>query len=161
MACSSTVCVCVCVVCVCVCVLCVCVCVHVCMRVCACVAGQSGRWWTTEVMDIMPTELHCPLVGGINYWLYKIVITCGRPGMTRSVTEAQSHDEGKGGGSVTRVHGSVTIDTYTYVTGSGNGSRAHVDTIYVLLPAVNIALVCSTGIAKEKAFSASYVEQRG
>ena len=33
---------------------------------------------------------------------------CGRPGMAGSVTEAWSHDKGRGGRSVTRVHGTTT-----------------------------------------------------
>ena len=33
---------------------------------------------------------------------------CGRPGMAGSVTEAQSHDEGRGGRSVTGLYESVT-----------------------------------------------------
>ena len=54
----------------------------------------------------MPTGLHCLLVDGIKYWLGAIV-KCGRPGMTDSVAEAQSHDQGVGGRSVTGSHGSV------------------------------------------------------
>ena len=41
----------------------------------------------------MPTELHCLLVGGIDYWQGAIV-KCGMPAMAGSVIEAQSHDEG-------------------------------------------------------------------
>ena len=48
----------------------------------------------------MPTGLHCLLVCGIHYWLENIV-TCRKPGMASCVTEAQSHDEGRGGRSVT------------------------------------------------------------
>ena len=55
----------------------------------------------------MPTGLHCLLVGGIDYWLGETV-KCRRPAMAGSVAEVQSHDEGKGERSVTRVHGSVT-----------------------------------------------------
>ena len=57
----------------------------------------------------MPTWLHSLLVGGINYWQGAIV-KCGGPGMAGSVAEAQSHDEGVDGGSVTGIHGSVTGD---------------------------------------------------
>ena len=42
----------------------------------------------------MTTELHCLLVGGIDYWQGEVV-KCGMPAMAASVTEAQSHDEGK------------------------------------------------------------------
>ena len=54
----------------------------------------------------MPTRLHCLLVGAINYW-QEAVVKCGRHGMVGSVTKVQSHDEGKGGRSVTGVHWSV------------------------------------------------------
>ena len=59
----------------------------------------------------MPTELHCLLVSGINYWQGTIV-KCGILAMAGSVTEAQSHDEDtcvyRGGKNVTRVQGRVT-----------------------------------------------------
>ena len=55
----------------------------------------------------MSTRLHCLLVGGIDYWQGAIV-KFGRPGMDSRVTEAKSHDEGRGGRSATGVHGSVT-----------------------------------------------------
>ena len=55
----------------------------------------------------MSTGLHCILVGGIDYWQHSIV-KVGRPGINGSVTEAQGHDEGRCGRSVTGVHGSVT-----------------------------------------------------
>ena len=45
-------------------------------------------------LTLIPTGLHCLLVGGI----YDIV-TCGKPGMAGSLT----HDEGRGGRSVTGV----------------------------------------------------------
>ena len=64
----------------------------------------------------MPTGLHWLLVGGTDYW-QEVVIMCGRLGMTNSVTEAQSHAEGRGGKSVTGVHGSVTVAQYKSVTG--------------------------------------------
>ena len=41
----------------------------------------------------MPTELHCLLVGVIDYWK-GVIVKCGMPAMAHSVTEAQSHDEG-------------------------------------------------------------------
>ena len=41
----------------------------------------------------MPTELHCLLVGGIDY-CQGAIVKCGMPAMADSVTEAQSHDEG-------------------------------------------------------------------
>ena len=55
----------------------------------------------------MPTGLHCLLVGAIDYWQDSIVQP-GKHGMTGSVTEVQSRDEGTGGSSVTEVHWSVT-----------------------------------------------------
>ena len=55
---------------------------------------------------LMPTGLHCLLVCGIDYW-WKEIVTCGRPGMESSVTEARSHDKGRGGRNVTGVHRSV------------------------------------------------------
>ena len=55
----------------------------------------------------MPTELYYLLVGGIEYWQGAIV-KCGRPRMACSVTEAQSHDQVRGGRSVTGVYGNVT-----------------------------------------------------
>ena len=51
----------------------------------------------------MLTGLHCPLVGGTDYW-QDAIVKCGRPGMTGSITEAWSHDEGMGGRSITRVY---------------------------------------------------------
>ena len=42
----------------------------------------------------MRTGLHCLLVGGRDYWPDAIV-KCRRPGIAGSVTEAQSHDEGR------------------------------------------------------------------
>ena len=46
-------------------------------------------------------------MGGIEYWQGAIV-GCGRPEIAISVTEGQSHDEARGGRSLTGVHGSVT-----------------------------------------------------
>ena len=43
----------------------------------------------------------------LDYW-QGANVKCGRHGMARSVTEAQSHDDGTGGKSVTGVHGSAT-----------------------------------------------------
>ena len=45
-------------------------------------------------------------VHAIDYW-QGTNVKCGSHGMARSVTEAQSHDEGRGGRSVTGVHGSA------------------------------------------------------
>ena len=42
-------------------------------------------------------------MGAIDYWQV-IIVKCGRHGMVQKY----SHDEGKGGRSVTRVHGGVT-----------------------------------------------------
>ena len=64
----------------------------------------------------MPTELHCLLVGDIDYW-QDATVTCGRPGMASSVTKAQRHEEGRGGRSVTGVHRSVTGSQNKSVTG--------------------------------------------
>ena len=50
----------------------------------------------------MPTVLHSLLVSGIDYSQDAIVM-CGRPKMACSVTEGWSHDEGRGGRSVTGV----------------------------------------------------------
>ena len=47
------------------------------------------------------------LLGSIDYWQCTLV-KCGRPGMSSSVTEAQSYDKDRGGRSITGVHGSVT-----------------------------------------------------
>ena len=41
----------------------------------------------------MLTELHCILVGGIDYW-HGAIVMCGMPAMAGSVTVAQSHYEG-------------------------------------------------------------------
>ena len=58
----------------------------------------------------MRTGLHCLLVGGSGM--------CKRPGMACSVTEARSHDESRGGRSVTGVHGSVRpVYTADFSTG--------------------------------------------
>ena len=66
----------------------------------------------------MPTGLHGLLLGSIDCWQCAIV-KCGRPGMASSVTEAQSYmyDKGRGGTSVTGVHGSVTGVQNKSVTG--------------------------------------------
>ena len=48
----------------------------------------------------MPIVLHSLLVSGIDYPQDAIVM-CGRPEMAQSVTEGWSHDEGRGGKSVT------------------------------------------------------------
>ena len=64
----------------------------------------------------MPTGLHGLQLGSIDYWQCAIV-KCGRPGMAISVTEAQSYDKGRGGRSVTGVHGSVTGAQNKGVTG--------------------------------------------
>ena len=56
----------------------------------------------------MPTGLHCLLVGAIDYWQDEIA-KWRRHGMAGSVTDVQSHDEGKDGGSVTGVYRSVTV----------------------------------------------------
>ena len=43
----------------------------------------------------MPTGMHCILVvHAIDYW-QGAKVKCGRHGIARSVTEAQSHDEGR------------------------------------------------------------------
>ena len=57
----------------------------------------------------VPTGLHCLLVGAIDYW-QDAIVKCGRHGMSGSVTIKciRRHDRGKGGRSVTGVHGSVT-----------------------------------------------------
>ena len=65
----------------------------------------------------MPTGLHCLLLGGLNYRPGPI-IKYGRPGMDGSVSEAQSHDEGRRGRSVTGVHGSVTGAQNKGITGA-------------------------------------------
>ena len=64
----------------------------------------------------IPPVLHSLLVGGIDYW-EDTIVTCGRPRMVNSVTEGQSHDEGRGGRSVTGVHGSVTEAQNKSITG--------------------------------------------
>ena len=46
--------------------------------------------------------------GGWNRPLQHGIVKCGRRGIAGSVTEAQSHDEGRGGRSITGVYGSVT-----------------------------------------------------
>ena len=51
----------------------------------------------------MPTGQHCLLVGAIDYW-QDTMVKRERHGMAGSVTEFQSHDEGKGGRSPTGVH---------------------------------------------------------
>ena len=51
----------------------------------------------------MPTGLHGLLVGAIDYW-HNVIVNCRRHG---NGSEVQSHDEGKGWRSVTRVHRSV------------------------------------------------------
>ena len=66
----------------------------------------------------MPTGLHCLLEDGINY-RQGGVLKCSRPGMADSETKSQSHDEGMGGISVTRIHGSVMGEKYESVTGLG------------------------------------------
>ena len=48
----------------------------------------------------MPTVLHSLLVSDIDY-SQDAVVMCGRPKMARNVTESWSHDEGRGGRSVT------------------------------------------------------------
>ena len=50
----------------------------------------------------MPTVLHSIVVGGIDYSQDAIVM-CGRPKTAYSVAEGWSHDEGRGGRSVTEV----------------------------------------------------------
>ena len=57
----------------------------------------------------MPAWLHSLLVGGINYW-QGANVKCGGPRLAGIVAEAQSHDEGVGGSSVTGIHRSVTGD---------------------------------------------------
>ena len=49
----------------------------------------------------MPTGMHC-LLGSTAYWWVHAIdywqganVKCGRHGMAHSVTEAQSHDEGR------------------------------------------------------------------
>ena len=64
--------------------------------------GQSDRCWTATGYISVPTVLHSLLVGGIDYSQYAIV-TCGRPKMANSVIEGCSHDESRGGRSVTGV----------------------------------------------------------
>ena len=63
----------------------------------------------------MPTRLHSLLVGAIDYW-QDTIVKCGRQGVAGSVTDVQNHDEGKGGRSVTGVHGSVTVAQNISVT---------------------------------------------
>ena len=46
-------------------------------------------------------------VHAIDYW-QDANVKCGRHGVACSVTEAQSHDKGRGERSVTGVHGSAT-----------------------------------------------------
>ena len=58
----------------------VCVCVCVCLCLCMVVLAGAG---------LMPTGLHCLLVGGIHK-----IVTCDRPGMAGNVTESQNHGEG-------------------------------------------------------------------
>ena len=62
----------------------------------------------------------CLLVGGMNYNVYwqGAVVNCGRPGMARSVTVAQTHDKDRGGRSVKGGHESVTGIQNESVTGS-------------------------------------------
>ena len=54
----------------------------------------------------MPTHLHCILVGGIDHWL-RTIVKFGRPGMAGSITEAKSHDKGRGGRTVTKEFNGV------------------------------------------------------
>ena len=53
---------------------------------------------------VVPIGLHCTLVGGIDCCKDKNVM-CWKPGMAGSATKARSHDEGRGGRSITGVHG--------------------------------------------------------
>ena len=68
----------------------------------------------------MPTELHCLLVGGINYW-QGANVKCLMPAMDGSVTEALSQDVHgymyRGGRNVTRVQRSVAGIQNKSVTG--------------------------------------------
>ena len=50
----------------------------------------------------MPTELHCLLVGGKDYW-QGAVVKCGMPAMAGSVTEAQSYNKERVGTKVLRA----------------------------------------------------------
>ena len=45
------------------------------------------------------------------------VVKCGKPGLAISVAEAQSHDEGVGGRSLTEIHRSVKGIQSNSVTG--------------------------------------------
>ena len=61
-----------------------------------------------------------------NFLRYCIVVTCRRPRMAGSVTEAWSHNEGWGGRSVTGVHGSVTgAQNKRLAVGHGNATSAY------------------------------------
>ena len=51
--------------------------------------------------------LQLKLSGGVEYW-QDTIVKCRRPGKAGGVTEAQYHDEGRSGRSVTGVQGSVT-----------------------------------------------------
>ena len=70
------------------------------------VYGHSDMCWTAIAWISMFIGLHCLLVGGIDYWQGAIV-KFRRTGMDGSVTEAQDHDEGRSGRSVTGVHEGV------------------------------------------------------
>ena len=50
----------------------------------------------------MPTVLHSLQVGGIHH-LQDAIVMCRRPKMARNVTKGWSHDNGRGGRSVTGV----------------------------------------------------------
>ena len=58
----------------------------------------------------MPTGhgIHFLLVGAYHGVLPGANVNCERHGLACSVTEAQSHDEGRGGRCITGVHGRAT-----------------------------------------------------
>ena len=65
----------------------------------------------------MPTVLHFLLVNGKDYSQDAIVM-CGRSKMARSVTDGWSHDEGRGGRSVTGVQRGHEAKVYNWEHGN-------------------------------------------
>ena len=86
-------------------------CAFVCMSVP--VHGQSNRCWTVIAMDFNANWAELPTGG----WHKLLNCKVWEHGMASSVTEAESHDKGGGGRSVTGVHGSVTGVQNKSVTG--------------------------------------------
>ena len=89
---------------------CVCfVCEPVHVLVCVCPIWQ--------VLDCNRINFSVYCAGFPTYWWVDAVVTCGRPRMAGRVTEGGSDDEGRGGRSVTGVHGSVMGVQNESVTG--------------------------------------------